>query len=160
GMIRIDACILQVALAVPVALWVAFGVRHPTPLNLPSPPEAGGERSAAPQGLVPGGRNFRFSGFISQRVRVVVLPLVTAGGIIGLLRISQGYIYATTPGWEHFEEFNYLRAQFTDYQASPFDDETRGIYERAGWSNNDYQMLMSWFFANPELYSIEKFRAI
>src|SRR5262249_21671663 len=43
GMIRIDACILQVAVAVPIVLWMAFGVRHSAPLTLPSPLEAGGE---------------------------------------------------------------------------------------------------------------------
>jgi hypothetical protein len=163
GMIRIDACILQVALAVPVALWLAFGVRHATPFTLPSPPEAGGEGScmrAALEALSTGRGSFRFSVFSSQWGRVVMVPLVIAVGIICLLRFSQSYLYATRPGWEHFEEFNSLRAQFTDFQASPFDDDTRAIYERAGWSKNDYQMLMSWFFANPDLYSIEKFKAI
>src|SRR5262249_40516546 len=87
-------------------------------------------------------------------------PLLIAGGIIGVLRVSQRYIYATTPGWEHFEEFNSLRAQFTDYQASPFDNDTREIYGRAGWTKNDYDMLVSWFFENPELYNISTFKAI
>jgi hypothetical protein len=148
GMIRIDACLLQVAVAVPVALWLAFGVRHSAPLTRASPPEAGGEGNA------------RKSHDFGYAVRMVIPPLVIAGGITGLLRVSQSYVYGSSPGWEHFEEFNKLRAQFTDYQAAPFSDENRAVYERAGWTQNDYEMLMRWFFENPQLYNIEKFKAV
>jgi hypothetical protein len=93
-------------------------------------------------------------------MRAVILPVVIAGGVTAFLRISQSYVYGSTPGWEHFEDFNKLRAQFTDYQAAPFSDESRAVYERAGWTENDYDMLVSWFFENPRLYSIENFKAI
>src|SRR5262249_23337772 len=128
GMIRIDACMLQLAVAVPIALWIA--------------------------------RNVRFSVFSAQWARGLILPLVIAGAIAGVLRAKQSYVYPSGPGWERFEEFNRLRAQFTDYQAAPFGDESRAVYQRAGWTENDYEMLMSWFFENPELYSRDKFREI
>jgi hypothetical protein len=70
-------------------------------------------------------------------MRAVILPLVSTGAIIGGLRAGQSCVDAPTPVWEHFEDFNSLRAQFTDFQASPFDDDTGAIYERAGWSKND-----------------------
>jgi hypothetical protein len=48
-MIRIDACMLQVALAIPMALWLAFGVRR----SLPFPAEAGIEGSSVRQSSAP-----------------------------------------------------------------------------------------------------------
>jgi hypothetical protein len=156
GMIRIDACLSQLVVAVPIGLWLGFGARYSAPHTLPSTAEASEEQSAPMTGAMA----FQSAAFSFQWMRTLMLPLVIAGGIAGFLRVSQSYVYASTPGWEQFEEFNRLRAQFTDYQAAPFSQESRAVYERAGWTENDYDMLMSWFFENPALYNIEKFKAI
>src|SRR5262249_34227035 len=138
----------------------------PTALTMPSSPQAG-EAGSAP---MTGSSGVQFSGFsipnalkphnFGYAMRAFVLPLVIAGAITAGLRVSQSYFYGSTPGWEHFEQFNKLRAQFTDYQAAPFNDDSRAVYKQAGWTENDYTMLINWFFENPQLYSIEKFKEI
>ncbi len=61
-----------------------------------------------------------------------------------------------SPEWVRYRELNRLKSPFLDFQAVPFDETTRPIFEAAGWSETDYRMLMRWFYVDRETYSPEK----
>jgi hypothetical protein len=89
-----------------------------------------------------------------------VFPFAAAALLMQAAKVYNDWCYRTNPEWSSFYEFNSLRAQFTDYERTKYEPETRWIFEEAGWSENDYRMLIRWFFANEEIYNVQKFRQI
>jgi hypothetical protein len=87
-------------------------------------------------------------------------PFLYAGALVSGLRILNSVEYARTPGWEAYYEYNWLRAQLTDYQRATYTTDTKPAFDRVGWSHNDFLLLVNWFFENPDLYSAPKLRAV
>jgi hypothetical protein len=92
--------------------------------------------------------------------RVAAMPFLVAGAVVQAAYWYNVHAYARSPGWEHFYEFNILRAQFTDYGRAAYCAATKPAYDQIGWSENDDEMLRHWFFANRRLYSLENFRKL
>jgi hypothetical protein len=90
----------------------------------------------------------------------VAAPLGLGALLLVGLVVHDYRSYRAAPGWEAFHLHNWLRGEFIDFQRGRYDEGTRAIFERVGWSANDLAMLKEWFFVDRELYSIEKFRAI
>jgi hypothetical protein len=81
--------------------------------------------------------------------------LVVAVALYGL---NAAY-YARDPEWKDFYAYNALRVQFTDYHR--YHSEAAGpTFEAAGWKPVDLNMLESWFFADPDKYSLATLRKI
>jgi hypothetical protein len=76
------------------------------------------------------------------------------------IKTANDWIYRTSPGWEHFEEFNQVRAEFLDYERAPFDASTLATFQSLGLTPNDYHMLRSWAFDDPERFSIDVLRKL
>jgi hypothetical protein len=111
-------------------------------------------------------------------LRRVALPFLgvalVAGGLTQLDRLR----YAADPAWRDFNETAELLGPLIDFGrgavgpreqrivdprgeayllARTYDPRVYDVArEQAGWSPNDYHMLMEWFYADPEVYSAEK----
>lgn len=68
--------------------------------------------------------------------------------------------YENDPSWRGFYEFNATRAEFIDYHKVDYTPETKHIFEEVGWSKNDFNMMMSWFIADSDVFSLAKLRTI
>ena len=62
--------------------------------------------------------------------------------------------------WKTFNEFNLVRASFTDFQAALHLKKRPDIFERYGFSINDIDLINSWFFAVPELNNTQNLQAM
>ncbi len=87
------------------------------------------------------------------------LPFLVAVTLGLVLQRYQQWFYATSPGWEDFYAYNYLRGMCTDFgreDSKPISDEALA---RVGWSRNDLAMLKTFFFADREHYAPAKLQA-
>lgn len=55
------------------------------------------------------------------------------------------------PEWQHFGEFNSARIPFTDYGAGEHLKQRPEIMTRHGYSQNDINLIVSYFFVDPQI---------
>lgn len=72
--------------------------------------------------------------------------------VCSLISINKIY-YDRDQSWKDFFALNKLKSRFIDWGHTVYNDETKHIFDEVGWSRNDYHMLLTWFFADEELYS-------
>jgi|GEM_PF-4616890 len=65
--------------------------------------------------------------------------------------------YSKDEGWEKYRSFNALKSKVIDYGylEGLNDEDLQPILEQGGWSLNDYQMMRTWAFFDPEIYNEE-----
>lgn len=95
------------------------------------------------------------------------LPLLAGrAAIIGLVGVcclfAKNLNTSTYEGEGDYERFNALRGALLDNRVlEEIPPENRDtLLKNVGWSRNDYFMLMSWFFMDEQVYSIEKMQAL
>jgi len=76
------------------------------------------------------------------------------------LEIYNKSYFNNDPRYKDFVLFNELKSRFIDWNYITYNDDTKRIFDKVGWSKNDFFMFSSWFFADKELFSIEKIREI
>ncbi len=59
--------------------------------------------------------------------------------------------------WAKWFELNIAKSQFIDYEFLKYSDETAELYKSIGWSENDYKIIKSWQYLDPEVFTAEKF---
>lgn len=91
--------------------------------------------------------------------RVATAGLALGGIVYGLVLANHAY-YEADPRWRGFYDFNELRAHFNDLGHFPYTTETAATFTKAGWSQNDYCMIMSWFYDDPSVFNAESFQRI
>jgi hypothetical protein len=134
--VRFESCILVVMLAAPalvgcvVRVWRNAGAGTPWPRRL------------------------------RQLVDIAGVPFAAAGLLMIGAKIYNDEAYRSQGGWSSFHDFNYLRAQFTDYDRATYSPETRWIFDEAGWSENDFCLLQYWFFPDPKVYNVRTFKQV
>jgi hypothetical protein len=94
-----------------------------------------------------------------RRAVSVGLALGAAGILVGAAWAVDASVYGT-PEWARFHELNRLKSAFLDYDRVPLDARTRAAIGATGWSENDYQMLMHWFYVDGAVYSPAKLAAV
>jgi hypothetical protein len=88
------------------------------------------------------------------------LPVgLTAAVAVAFFLFNRGY-YSRDPDWKDYYEYYETRTPFTDYQRYLYSPETEPAYRAAGWQEVDFEMLMTWFFADRDRYSLDKLRQI
>jgi hypothetical protein len=75
--------------------------------------------------------------------------------ISGLLQWGQQVYYEHSPGWEQFYRYSNVRADFTDRQKIIWNESTKPFFQQIGWSQNDLAMLVSWFYVDQRVYSLQ-----
>ncbi len=90
----------------------------------------------------------------------VGLPFAVAVALNLGLGVVQRQAYVRDPGFADSIAMMPLIGDFLDYGRVPYDERTRPILEGVGWSRNDYDLLMSWAIADPELFPASKLAAV
>lgn len=75
--------------------------------------------------------------------------------ISALLQWGQQVYYKHSSGWEQFYRYSTVRADFTDRLKIVWNESTRPFFQQIGWSENDLAMLVSWFYLDPRVYSLQ-----
>ena len=91
----------------------------------------------------------KWSSFVPLFTTLIVTIIVILG-----CRGLQLYKYENNPKWNYYRTYNEKRAELTDYNTFPYEeyeDELKG----AGISLEDYDLLLKWTYADPEVYSLE-----
>jgi len=88
-----------------------------------------------------------------------LLPGVT----VALLLVGVGagttwYRYQDAPSWQDYFEYNSVRTKIHD-TARRFHMGDDNVLESAGWTQNDAQLLTSWYFPDREVFSRESLQA-
>ena len=139
AMVRLDSALMTIVVSFPI--WL-FNVRR--------------SAGAVSENPAP---NFTQTGFLT-----VVLPslavLVMGLTLIAVVEVISRTVYASQSGYQSFREFNELRVRFNDYGLFNYDQQTQPVYDAAGWSENDYAMLMDWVFIDDKVYSTNTLRQI
>jgi hypothetical protein len=82
---------------------------------------------------------------------VAVLFLAWAGKTF-----DQAY-YDRQPDWQAYREYNHYRGDLSATSKLSDSDANRPIYERVGWSENDYKMFnIHWLYEDAAAFSAEK----
>jgi hypothetical protein len=92
-------------------------------------------------------------------LRRALLPSLTLAAVAALYFVNRGY-YASDPDWHDFYANYAARSPFTDYQRYAYSDETEPAFEAIGWHKVDWEMLMNWFYADREIYSLQNLHEI
>lgn len=89
----------------------------------------------------------------------LIAATIMAVAVIGL-QIYHARYYENDPAWAGFYDYNKLRIKFNDYEWTYYSNETKPVFDRVGWSENDHAMIVSWFFADADRYSPDKLRQV
>ncbi len=77
----------------------------------------------------------------------------------GLHAAHQRY-YSRDPAWREYLVFNQYRAKINDYCWTRYTKETQPVFDRVQWSENDHNMVRSWYFDDPLIFSQQKMQSI
>ena len=141
------------------------------PLHEPRPWPA----DLAAGALVVLGSLIRLSSFLMAGVvatPLAIAAVVGAPGVVvrraprvglALAIVAGGYFfnreyYAHDPDWQAYYAYYAARSEFTDYDRVEYSPRTSAAFEVIGWDRVDLEMLMTWFFADRERYSLENLR--
>jgi hypothetical protein len=87
--------------------------------------------------------------------RRLVPPLCCVFLMSALLQWGQQVYYKHSSGWEQFYPYNNVRADFIDRRKIVWNKSTEPFFRQIGWSQNDLAMLVSWFYLDPRVYSLQ-----
>ena len=90
----------------------------------------------------------------------IVTGLATQVAVMGCLAANYAY-YNSDSGWQEFLVFNPYRAMFNDWQWTKFNAQSKPIFDKVGWSENDYALITNyWFFDDDRVFSRQKLQTI
>jgi hypothetical protein len=94
------------------------------------------------------------------RLRGVALAGAAACVLVVATFAVNQYVYARSPGWGEFYEYNLRRTRINEYAAPERinAEAVETLPARVGWSGNDFALFRNWFFADPDLYSLDRVR--
>jgi hypothetical protein len=72
-----------------------------------------------------------------------------------LLQWGHQVYYKHSSGWEQFYRYNNVRADFIDRHKIVWNESTEPFFRQIGWSQNDLAMLVSWFYVDQRVYSLQ-----
>jgi hypothetical protein len=96
------------------------------------------------------------------RLRALRPALLFVSGLLlaAVLYFFNRAYYARDEGWKDIYAFNAVRAEFTDYGHYVGSGRAGRAFEALGWQPVDLQMLLSWFYADPQRYSLARLREV
>ncbi len=68
--------------------------------------------------------------------------------------------YNHDPGWKTFNRFDAQRVILQDYRNPPPDESTQATLASVGWTVNDWQMFLNWYYMDENIFSTEKIKAL
>ena len=79
--------------------------------------------------------------------------------VFGLHAAHQRY-YARDPAWQEYLQFNRYRTQINDYVWTRYTEESQPVFDQVQWSENDYHMILGWYFDDPLIFGRQNLQAI
>ena len=101
-----------------------------------------------------------WSAWKAQKLPVFLTVFASLGLILVFLDSVHYRRYEQNPAWKRFSLLNPLKSEFLDYQHVPYNATNQKYFQEVGWSKNDYQCLLSWWYIDPHVYSPEKMQTI
>jgi hypothetical protein len=115
--------------------------------------------------------------FLMRYTSVMTVVVVAAPALWGVLKPNRKHVviavllvtvlwtwdktlYRMDPDWKDYEAYNLARMQFTDLRRPQWIEETQPIFEQVGWSENDYYMMILWFFEHRPTFGLENLQTI
>lgn len=93
---------------------------------------------------------------VSRRWKVLAAAIGVAMLLAFCASAADSAWYKSDPGWARYTQYNHARAPLHDRPGFVYTPETQHVFESVGWSRNDHEMFMLWFFTDPDIYSLEK----
>jgi hypothetical protein len=87
-------------------------------------------------------------------------PVIIASIVTIVLFAVNHMAYDRSGGWNEFAEFNWIRSRLTEHIA-PEQVTPRmlvRLQNEVGWSANDFALFCDWYFADANVYSLERMR--
>ncbi len=101
---------------------------------------------------------------VLARRRRAALAGLAGLALFGLLHLGarawQRAAYAAAPGWEEALDWMEAKGDFVDHARISYSGAMRAVFDAAGWSGNDLELLRRWFAWDPQLYSATSIRAM
>jgi hypothetical protein len=88
-------------------------------------------------------------GTANRRIAVsACLALSIAAGMVFFAERYHQDCYSD-PNWQAFYQYNPLRIKFNDELWVKYTRESKHVFDQVGWSKNDYEMIINWYFDDP-----------
>jgi len=97
---------------------------------------------------------------IQTREIKFVIPIIISGLILIGTSEFHNFYYDRDPAWKHYNEYNKLRIQLTDYPYMEYSPRTKSVLDEIGWSENDFNILKNWIPFDQDIYTIDALRHI
>ena len=96
-----------------------------------------------------------------DKKRVLRILVELAIPLMTLMIFVKGveYLAYNTEEWQEYHRFNVARSELLDYGMASYDDAKKD-YKEIGLSENDYIMLKSWLFNDPDFYNTDRLEKI
>ena len=91
----------------------------------------------------------------SKTYKIPVFLIASLSILFLCIRYDRSY-YSRDPAWREFIEYNTIRGQLHDYPKLTFNEQTKPVFEKIGWDENDFLMFHHRFFSDRIVYSKEK----
>ena len=87
------------------------------------------------------------------------IPGVALLALVFALGFMDEAAYKKQPEYNLYREYSRVRSQIVDYTVVSY-DQCRSEFQRIGLSENDYEMILGWDFADPQVFSLEKMQQV
>lgn len=95
----------------------------------------------------------------TKSVKLIALLVITLTLFFACHQYDKGY-YAAHKEWQQYLEYNGIRDQLHDNPRTVYNETTKPVFDRAKWSQNDFNMFKTLFFEDKEIYSKENLETI
>ncbi|MDB5347682.1 MAG: hypothetical protein JWP89_6059 [Schlesneria sp.] len=89
----------------------------------------------------------------------LVVAVLTQVGAFGM-QAAHHYYYSRDPAWQEYLAFNPYRVKFNDYCWTRYTEETKPVFDRVQWSENDHDMIRMCYFDDPQVFGRKNLQAI
>jgi hypothetical protein len=96
----------------------------------------------------------------TTRRKAIQRFLAISIALFSLLLWVDHFQYSRTPEWKTYCKTIPLIRDLHDFHQLDYSPSTKPVYDRAGWSRNDFYLFWSWYFWDKDIYSAEKLHFI
>ena len=86
-------------------------------------------------------------------------PGILLLGLVFGFGMADKLAYGESTDYYYYRQYSQARAQILDYTWMGY-DQCRSEFQRIGLSENDYEMILGWDFADPQVFSLEKMQQV
>ena len=94
--------------------------------------------------------------------KILLRAWIPGGVLLGLVfgfGLADGLAYGKNADYNYYREYSKTRSQILDYTWVAY-DQCQSEFQEIGLSENDYEMILGWDFADPQVFSLEKMQQV